>query len=451
MKKLFALLLAAALLAGLAGCGDVVIGAAHDGSTGAGTADSGEAGVISLNGDSARYPGGGVSVSGGVVTIAAPGEYILRGTLSDGRIIVNTGENPGDVILTLDGADITCLTDSAIYVAQARNVDLVLAPGSVNRVVSGTQADLAAYDPLTASGAAIYAEDDLDIKGEGSLEVYGYFNNGITCKDDLDIKGGTLQVFAANNGIRASESVSVTGGSVTVSAGNDGIKTTSAAKEGKGFVEILGGTIEIDCGGDGISAETELRIGGGEITIRTQGDPESVSCKGLKAKTDLIISGGVIRIDAADIGVKAEQTLSITDGQLEVCAGEDGLRAGSGGTGFAAAVGRVEISGGTVFVSAGDDPIDARAELLVTGGTVLACGSSKTLKSFSAASTQPFLAAAARGTAGDRLRVTDEGGAELAALDAGHAYTTVLFSSPELAAGANYTIHAGSGSVTAAA
>lgn len=452
MKKLLIWVLVAALLLALTGCGDIVIGASNDGSTGAGTASGGTAGVITLKGDSASYPGGGVSISGSVVTISAPGEYILQGKLNDGRIIVNTGENPGDVILTLDGADITCLTDSAIYVAQAKNVDIVTAAGSENRVVAGTEADLAAYDPATASGAAIYAEDDLDIKGEGTLEVFGYFNNGITCKDDLDLKSsGTLTVTAANNGIRASESVCITAGTVTVQAGNDGIKSTSAAKEGKGYVEISGGSVTVRCGGDGISAETELRISGGELDIQTNGNTDLVSCKGLKAKTDLVITGGDIRIDADDVGVKAEQTLRILGGELTVIAGEDGLRAGSGGTGFGAAVGTVEIGGGTILVSAATDPIDARAALLVSGGTVLACGTSKTTKSFSPESAQAYLRFTVRGWAASAVSVTDASGAELAALTATFGYNTVLFSSPELSAGQTYTVHAGSASAEAAA
>lgn len=451
MKRFLAWTLLAALLLALTGCGDAVIGASNDGKTGAGAASSGEAGVIELKGDSASYPGGGVEVRGSTVTVSKPGEYVLRGTLNDGRIVVDMGENPGDVTLTLSGADITCLHDSAIYVAQAKNVDIQLAAGSENRVVSGTEADLAAYDPATASGAAIYAEDDLDIKGEGSLAVYGYLNNGITCKDDLDLKGGALTVTAANNGIRASESVCITGGTVTVDAGNDGIKSTSAAKEGKGYVEISGGSVTVHSVGDGISAETELRISGGTIDILTSGDTELVSCKGLKAKTDLTVSGGEVRVDATDIGVKAEQTLRIGGGTLTVFAGEDGLRAGSAGTGFGTSTGTVEIAGGTVLVSAETDPIDARGVLTVSGGTVLACGSCKSLKGFSPDSAQTFIQTNVRGEAGGTLTVCDSSGAELGALTAAHSYNTVLFSSPELTAGQTYTIHAGSTAAEAVA
>ena len=148
MKKILVCILSAILaLSCFSACADTVIGASNDGSTGAGGSDE----AITLNGDSAKYAGGGVSINGSTVTISAPGEYTVTGKLDNGRIIINTGEVSGDVTLTLDGADITCLTDSAIYVAQARNVDIVLAPGSTNKITSGTEADLEKADG-TASG-----------------------------------------------------------------------------------------------------------------------------------------------------------------------------------------------------------------------------------------------------------------------------------------------------------
>lgn len=492
MKKfLVCLLLAALTVSCLSACSDPVIGASNDGSTGAGGPEE----AITLNGDSAKYAGGGVSVAGSVVTISAPGEYRITGTLDNGRILIDTGESAGDVVLTLDGVNITCLDDSAIYVAQAKNVDIVLAPGSSNVITSGTEADLALADG-TVSGAAIYAEDDLDIRGEGSLQVFGYKNNGITCKDDLDILGGTISVMAANNGVRGSESVSVTGGSLSVFAQNDGIKSTSADKAGKGFIEISGGDIAITAEGDGISAETELTISGGSITVVTMGDPAAISAKGIKAKTgltvsggninvlstdhalrsaagltvtggtlslsssdgkgissesDMLLSGGEFTIDASDDGIASATAVTVDGGSFTVLAGNDGLKAGKKGTGFEAKVGAVTINGGMLFVSAYADPIDAKAQLLVNGGTVLAAGISKSIKNFGGDSAQAFFGCTLSGSTGDTLSVTGPDGAELASMTAGYSFNTVLFSSPALAAGSTYTVTANTVSVNAVA
>ena len=483
-------LLAALLLVSLSGCAGLGGGPAAQ-ETAAPSAETPApdepAGVeITLKGDSISARGKGVNVSGSVVTITKPGEYVVRGTLNDGRLIVNTGGQAGDVLITLDGAELRCSTDSAIYVAQADEVDLILAPGSRNVVVSGTEADAAAHNEQS-SGAAIYAEDDLDIKGEGSLEIAGYINNGVTCKDDLCLKGGEITVTATNNGLRASESVQISGGTISVTAGNDGVKSTSAAKEGKGFIEISGGSLTVSCSGDGVSAETELTVSGGSVTVTTTGGELLTSSKGLKAKTGLTVSGGELTISSFDHclrsaaamtisggsitgvsadgkGLSAEGALLITDGALDltavsdgvfsevslvvqggtlnIAAGCDGLKAGSKVTGFETPVGELLIEGGEIRVTAGEDPIDAKASLRVNGGSVLAIGTSKVLKNFGGDSAQRFLAWSFSGAKNNTVTISVDS-AELMSLTAGYGFNTVLFSAPELTAGSTYTVSNG--------
>ncbi|MBR5343967.1 MAG: carbohydrate-binding domain-containing protein [Oscillospiraceae bacterium] len=488
MKKIFSLLLILALLLSLAACADPVIGEAPaDKPLSADPAELPEA-LIELKGDSVSCKANGVSVKGTTVTIGAPGSYTVRGTLSDGRIVVDLKENPGKVSLYLDGADIRCLTDSAIYLAQAKELNLVLVAGSKNTVTSGTTADFDTYDE-TRQGAAIFAEDDLDIQGEGELEVFGYLNNGITCKDDLKIKGGSLTVTGANNGVRASESVTVTGGSLVVTARNDGVKASSAKKADKGFVQIEGGTVQVLAGGDGISAETELRISGGAVTVETNGDPAEKSCKGLKGKTGVVISGGTISVaaqdhavrsvaaltvsggeltaesaqgkglaaetellieagtvsvTASDDGLASADTVRIAGGELNVVSGADGIQGGKKGTGFTAEVGTVVFEGGVTRISAFNKPIDAKAVLRIGGGTVFACGSG-TLRP---ESELPYLLYTAEGHAGDELTLNV--GAEHA-LHAAYLYHTVFFVGEGLSEGQSVRLQAGSQSLEAKA
>ena len=443
MKKLLALLLLCTLLLSLSACADPVIGEAPaEAPISADSAQAPEA-VIFLEGDSVSASVRSVTVSGSVVTIGAPGSYTVRGTLNDGRIIIDLKENPGKVTLFLDGADITCLTDSAIYLVQAKELNLVLAAGSENRVVSGTEADLAAYDE-TRQGAAVFAEDDLDIQGEGSLTVLGYLNNGITCKDDIKLKGGELSVLAANNGIRASESVTMSGGAVNIQSGNDALKASSAKKAGKGFVQIDGGELTVSAGGDGVSAETELRISGGSLTVAAAGDSSLVSCKGLKGKTGVTISGGTITVKATDDGISCADTVSITGGELLVQSGADGIQGGKKGTGFGDTVGSVIIEGGRILISAYNKPVDAKASFQISGGTLLACGRGTP----SPAGEIPWLLYTAKGSAGDALSVKagDEPG-----LTAAYAYSTVFFADPTLSEGQSYSLQAGSQTLEAIA
>lgn len=488
MKKLLSVLLLCALLLSLAACADPVIGGTAEEAPLSGDPDSLPEALIELQGDSVSCKTKGVSVSGTTVTIGAPGSYTVRGTLNDGRIVVDLKENPGKVSLYLDGADITCLTDSAIYLAQAKELNLVLVAGSKNAVTSGSMADFDTYNE-TRQGAAIFAEDDLDIQGEGELEVFGWLNNGITCKDDLKIKGGRLTVASANNGVRASESVTVTGGSLTVSARNDGVKASSAKKADKGFVQIEGGNLLVVAGGDGISAETELRISGGLITVETDGDPAEKSCKGLKGKTGVVISGGTISVSAqdhavrsgaamtisggeltaesaqgkglaaetelliaggtvsvtaSDDGLASADTVRVTGGDLGVVSGADGIQGGKKSTGFTASVGTVSFEGGATRISAFNKPVDAKASFRFLGGTVFACGSGTPKPE----SEVPWLLYTADGHAGDELKLN--AGADYT-LHAAYLYHSVFFLGEGLTDGESVRLQAGPQSLEAKA
>ena len=485
MKKLLSLLLLCALLLSLAACADPVIGETQgDEPLSADPAAAPEA-LIELKGDSVSCKAGGVSVKGSVVTIGAPGSYTVRGTLNDGRILIDLKENPGKVSLYLDGADITCLGDSAIYLVQAKELNLVLTAGSENRICSGTEADAASHNE-NRQGAAIYAEDDLDIQGEGSLTVLGYLNNGVTCKDDLKIKDGRLLVYAVNNGLRASESVTVTGGTVDIEAGNDGIKTSSAKKADKGFIQIEDGTLSVRSGGDGVSAETELRISGGSILAETTGDPAAASCKGLKGKTGVVISGGtinvtaqdhavrsgaaltvsggeltarslqgkglsaetellveggVLNVTASDDGLVSADTVRIRGGEVNVVSGADGIQGGKKSTGFTAETGTVSFEGGLTRISAFNKPIDAKASLHISGGTVFACGGG----TLQPESELPYLLFAADGRAGDELTMSEPA----LSLQAAYLYRTVFVAAEGLSEGRSYRLQAGSQSLEA--
>ena len=284
MKKLFCILLLASLLV-LPGFSlqteafPVLAG----GLFGASEADGR---LITLNGDSASFHGSGIAVNGSEIVLTEPGEYVVTGKLNNGRIVINTGASDEKISVTLDGADLTCLDGPAIYIIQAKKARLYMAEGTENTVTSGTEELMATHDD-SRSAAAIFAEDDLDIKGPGKLTVNGYLNNGITCKDDIDLDGGTVVINAANNGIKGSESVEVNDGIITITCGNDGLKATST-KIGKGYVEINGGTLSIYCEGNGISAASDFVMTGGNTEIYTKKQPI------IKVGGSRLVQGGAV-------------------------------------------------------------------------------------------------------------------------------------------------------------
>lgn len=228
---------------------------------------------IRLTGNGAEFSCGGVSANGSVITITAPGEYLLTGTLENGCVIVDTGAAKEKVNITLSGVDIVCPDGPAISVERADKVKLILADGTENVVTSGTEDMMESFqDDETRSGAAIDSDDDLTLKGNGSLTVKGYINSGITCKDDLKITGGSISVLAANNGLKGAKSIEVSDGTITITCGNDGLKTTSLAA-GKGNVLLSGGTITVTSGGNGISASADINVNDGKVTIISEKKP----------------------------------------------------------------------------------------------------------------------------------------------------------------------------------
>ena len=394
---------------------------------------------ITLKGDSAEVRGGGAKAEGSVVTISAVGSYRVSGSLSNGQLIVDTGEDPVNVTLILDGAQIRNDSGPALWIKQAKNVHLQL-DGEDNLLVSGTEADLAGYDD-TRSGAALYAEDDLIIDNGGSLTVKGYLNNGITCKDDFRQDSGIISIEAANNGLRASESITVTGGTLNVRSGNDGLKTSSADKEGKGFIELSGGDVNIECGGDGISAVTTLTLSGGTVNVSIREDViTSQSRKGLKAAKLIDINGGTTKITVDDDGIRCDGDVVLSGGTVTVVAAT-GIQAGEKDSG----VGNVKISGGTAFICAVKQAVKAEGAFVADSELVALCGSEK--QALPGEGSEPFILASVEGSAGDEVLLNPGVKSFTAALH----YRTVLYTSPDLTRGESYLLACGSRNYTVTA
>ena len=432
MKKIIGMVLCLCLL--LCACGKQAPDAAPES---AAAQPGGNEAKIVLKGDTAEVRGGGAKAEGSTVTIGAVGEYRVSGTLDNGQIVVDTGEDKVDVTLILDGAQITNLSGPAIWVRQAKNVHVYLAAGSENLLVSGSEADLAGVDD-TRSGAALFSEDDLMLEGEGRLTVRGYLNNGITCKDDLKIKGGQIEVLGANNGIRASESIEILGGETAVYAGNDGLKTSSADKEGKGYIEISGGLVSVKSAGDAIDAVTELRVSGGEISTETRQDLLGESSrKGLKADQLVDISGGTLNIRADEDGLRSGGDVRMSGGEVLIVA-STGAQSGVTGSG----TGDIQLSGGKLTISAAKQALKAEGGIYANNELLALCGSDKQAQPREGG--QAWLLDAVDGSMGDEVRVGN--GSE--SFSAPQSFRVLLYSSSGLERGESCPVQVGQRSYT---
>lgn len=350
-------------------------------------------GSITLSPDGSTSTDASIRIDGQTVTITQAGTYQIAGTLDDGALIVESGEN-AKITLVLGGVSIKNSTGAAIQIATADDVTIELSEGTTNVLQSGEEVDIAtATESKEASGGALQSKADLKIKGRGSLTVLGYLNNGIHCTKDLKIKNGNISVTALGHGIKGKNSVTVSGGTVTVTSGKDGITSDETENEEKGFVTIEDGEIIITSVGDGVSAETTLTVTGDVISIISGGgsanaqqktdnmrdwwdfdnsasDDNSASCKGLKAGKALVISGGSITIDAQDDALHTDGDMTISGGECILSTGDDGAHAALSLTVLDGKItvltsyegleaNQITLAGGELDITASDDGINA--------------------------------------------------------------------------------------------
>lgn len=291
-----------------------------------------------------------VSVVGNRVVIGSSGTYVLSGSSEEGQVIVDAPED-ADVILVLDGLELSSSSTSPLRIQEADKVILTLAQDSMNSISDGVeyiQEESDSDDP----NAAIYSKADLTINGSGSLFVNGNYRHGIVSKDDLKIVSGNITVKAVMDGIKGKDLLAVKDGEISIEAGGDAMQSDNEEDPLKGNILIEGGTFELSSGADGVQAETVLSITGGIFTITTGGGSEnssekstwgnwgspmeedatesaSDSAKGLKAGENLNLSGGEIRVDSSDDAVHSNGDIMITGGVLEISSGDDALHADS--------------------------------------------------------------------------------------------------------------------------
>ena len=348
-----ALLLLPVLVAGLALAHDPE-GVARDGAAQAGTAQAGVTDV-KLAGASIVTESPHVSLNGRVVTISAPGTYRLFGQLHNGRVVVSSNE-PGAVILVLDGVSVHAANGPAVVVEAADQVVLRLAAGSYNNLFDGRER--LAGDP----GAALFSEAPLVIEGEGHLLVMARLKHGVAGESSVVMDGGVVTVSAADDGVRG-EDLTVNGGDLLVFSANDALKSTGE-DVGSGVVEINGGHVDLVAEGDGVQAERLLVVRGGVTKVFAGGGhtvpPTDASTKGLKADVELIVEGGTVTVDSSDDSVHSDGDIRILGGRLTLATGDDAVHAD----------GSLLVADGWVEVTASWEGLEA-SQVTITGGTVL--------------------------------------------------------------------------------
>lgn len=316
---------------------------------------------------------GSFTEADGVYTLTSAGSYTLSGTLSEGRIVIDAGKN-AKIELVLEGAVINCSYAAPLEVTEAKELKIKAAAGS-NNEINDLRPPVAAYEGRGGENAAVSGDCDIDLCGKGSLVINAGCGNGIHSREKISVKNISLEINSVGNCIKGNEGVSIESGSIKlVSQSDSGIRTADAdvSSSGKqhGDVEIRGGSIYIYAHNDGIHAENRLSVSGGSVTVEK-------STEGFEANV-IDISGGSIFIYADDDGMNAchgnaSALVCISGGYVEI-------ETPFGDTDGIDSNGSYIQTGGTVLVKSGctmgniAGSIDVDGSITVTGGTVIALG-----------------------------------------------------------------------------
>lgn len=436
----------------------------------------------------------------GDYTISTAGIYVFSGTLADGSVIVNAGEED-KVQIVLSNATITNSDGPAIYALAADKVFITAADQTQNALKDGSAYAQDAFG--NNPDGAIFARCDLTINGTGSLAVNGNYKFGIVGKDDVVISNVTLNVTAVSDGIAGKDSVSIGSGTISIMAGGDGIVSENSEDAAAGNILIDGGTISIQTGGSGadsakgIKAQSALAINGGSITIDAEDDA-------LHSATSVTITNGTLLLASGDDGIHSDDLVAISGGEITISRSYEGIEGGniivSGGVinltasddGFNAAGGAdssasngprgndafamdtsksLVISGGTITVNSEGDGLDSNGTLTISGGTidvsgptnsgngaldsngamtisggvVIAAGSAGMAQVFDQSSSQPSLSYTFTSVqqAGTTITLKDASGNDIASYTPDKQFQNVVISAPELAAGQTYSLYSG--------
>jgi hypothetical protein len=299
-----------------------------------------------------------ITVSDGSdIRITQAGTYVLNGSASGVTVYVEAGDED-KVQLVLDGVSVTNPDFPCIYVVSADKVFITTAADSTLSVTGTFRAD-----GSTNTDGVIFSRDDLVLGGTAVLNIVSP-NNGVVCKDDLKITGGTYVIQASSKAFEANDSIRIAGGTFRLTAGTDGLHAENKDDNSMGYVFIGGGTFTIQAGDDGIHATSVQQIDDGVLDI-TAGE-------GLES-TVIQINGGTLNITSADDGINAARKSSSYTPVVIFNGGEVTIAMGRGDTDGVDSNGNIMVNGGTVSVT-GNSTFDYDGTGIINGGAVYANG-----------------------------------------------------------------------------
>ena len=348
---------------------------------------------------------------------------------------------------------------------------------------------------ITSANDSIVAKDYFAMK-DGTLTINSA-SDGIKTTSDKDASlgyvafdNGSVKIKSTGDAINSITRISIAKGTFEIETGNGatdtsasnsewgrwqktGSKTVNSSAKGlkaEKYIIIANGTFNFNTSDDAIHANTSLQINNGNISIKTGDDA-------IHADASAIINNGNINIMKSHEGIEATN-ITINDGSITIVDDDDGLNATGGNDGsstngrpgqnnFSGSKGEIHINGGTLSINTYGDGIDSNGMIEMTGGyvaidgptnngngaldydstfnisggTLIATGSSGMLQTPSESSSQNIISIVFDSTepADSTFRLKDSSGNTLVEFIPTKNYASVIISTPNLTANNSYT------------
>ena len=313
----------------------------------------GTSAIVTVAGNVAQYVS--PTINGAHVTIAQSNTaavdddeitYTLSGSTADGEFALSGSYK---CTVSLAGLTLTNPSGAAINITNGKRIQISAKKNTENTLTDGANG---------SQKACLYSKGQIQLQGNGTLNVVGNTKHAIKSGDYITVKNLTLNITsAAGDGINCEEYFQMKSGTVSISGtADDGIQcdlggdtstgeTADHEDEDSGNIYIEGGTLNVTvtaAAAKGIKAEGDLRISDGDITVKTTGgglwDSTKLKTKAsacLGADGNITISGGTINLTstgAGGKGINGDGNFTATGGTLIIKTSGNAVVASSNGT-----------------------------------------------------------------------------------------------------------------------
>lgn len=414
------------------------------------------------------------------VTLASDSENSLSNT-SD---FVAIDDNNIDAVifskddLTLNGSGTLTVTAKYGHGIVSKD-DLVITSGTyqitaAKHALSGKDSVRIADGVLTldAGTDGIHSENtDNDAKGfiyiaNGDISITAD-SDGFDAEETLQVDGGNIEVAAGDDGLHADGDLIITDGTINVTKSYEGLEGMTVTVE-DGDISVVSSDDGINAAGDGTSEEssqsgTPPEKPDGSDSTEDRPEPPSGFDKNDNSSANSNSdsnsdskpadlpdgnggpgggNGGPGGGDGAPGGGMEEATdynlIQISGGKIYINANGDGIDSN----------GNLTVTGGEIYVdgptSGGDGALDCSGTALISGGTVIAVGSSGMAENFDSSSAQgSMITTVSDSMITGGITLTDSEGNTIVSYSPSKEYSSVAISCVDLKEGETYTLVAG--------